>query len=151
MSDNELIKKSGLVAVNEDDDGSGSSGGIVKPKDGDLLYSSLKEETEEMENERRALEQSGHRKYAKINARDRTIEKSSSNEAGMEMKQHPLLQNSQRYDGISPDLNPAPLNNPDARAEFENHIAEQKLQKELRLGNKLDQKHGNKSTPTLTR
>lgn len=46
---------------------------------------------------------------------------------------NPLL-NTQRFDGIDPNVNPAPPLNSEARREFDNSRREQEREKQLRLG-----------------
>lgn len=98
----------------------------------------LVEETKGMENQRRLAEQDGlSRKLGnKINQRERTDETpEAGNELGMQgPKEHPFLQ-SQRFDGVDPNVSPAPDVGTDARREFDNEKREQEKEKQLRLGN----------------
>lgn len=102
--------------------------------------STFKEETRVMENARKDLEQTGHRRLGiSVHARERvndeplSLEQSVDAEASSSLLQNPLLDN-QRFDGIDPNVNPAPAMNTDARTEFDNIKREQELQKQLRLG-----------------
>ncbi len=135
----EQHRLSALQAIEKTDDDGDSGTGELKPDHIDLP-SMLREETRAMEIRQRELEQSGHRQYGRINAREKDPnEPRQGNELGMEnngIKAHPLLQN-QRFDGVDSNLNPAPPDNPDALAQFENERQEQERQKELRLGNEL--------------
>ncbi|RMX03751.1 hypothetical protein EAW55_05150 [Legionella jordanis] len=103
-------------------------------KDGSSI---LYEETTTMERQRRIAEQQQHSKLAKVHAREHNEEQAhASPEEAMEngLLQHPFL-NSQRNDGIDPNLNPEPPLNTEARREFDNERREQEMEKQLRLGN----------------
>lgn len=95
-------------------------------------------ETKSMERKRRLMEQDGERRLARVNALDRPDEDRPGNgpeEAEQNgMLQHPEL-NSQRFDGIDPNLNPEPPLNSAARREFDNERRNQEQEKQLRLGN----------------
>ena len=102
--------------------------------------STFKEETRVMENARRDLEQSGHRRLGiSVHARERINDEPLSLEQGIEAEaassllQNPLLDN-QRFDGVDPNVNPVPAMNTAARTEYDNIQREQELQKQLRLG-----------------
>lgn len=99
----------------------------------------LVEETWSMERQRRLLEQEGHRHLAKVHAREHPEEDPSSRPAPEGELQNNILQNpwldSQRFDGIDPNLNPEPPLNTEARREFDNERREQEMEKQLRLGN----------------
>ena len=133
MSTKPIVKNSYDPAEEEDDSGSGS--GARVPEDIVPPFTMLVDETQEMEDNRRQLEQEGEKKFAKVVARDRDAYQ-VGDEPGMEnsIKQHPLLQ-SQQYDGVDPSLNPAPTGNPTALAEFNNERQKQEMEKQLRLGN----------------
>ncbi|WED42320.1 hypothetical protein [Legionella cardiaca] len=97
----------------------------------------LLEETKSMERQRRIAEQQQHSKLAKVHAREHNEEApSASPEEAAEngMLQHPYL-DSQRNDGIDPNLNPEPPLNSQARMEYDNERREQEMEKQLRLGN----------------
>jgi hypothetical protein len=102
----------------------------------------LVDDTQNMERQRRISEQAGHRRLARVNARQHGDEdkqsESAQMEAGGEMQnnilQNPWL-NNQRFDGVDPNLNPEPPLNSEARREFDNERREQEMEKELRLGN----------------
>jgi hypothetical protein len=102
----------------------------------------LVDETKSMERRRRLSEQQGHRRFARVNAREHGNESESENisemsaEGGMQnnILQNPWL-NSQRFDGVDPNLNPEPPLNSTARTEFDNERREQEMEKQLRLGN----------------
>lgn len=100
----------------------------------------LAEDTVSMERQRRLREQEGHRRYARVNAREHP--EASATQPGMAAEgemQNNILQNpwlnSQRFDGIDPNLNPEPPLNSEARREFDNQRREQEMEKQLRLGN----------------
>ncbi len=96
----------------------------------------LVEETKSMERRRRVAEQQGHRSLGSVKARDHTEERPAAAQEGElqnDILQHPAL-NNQRFDGIDPNLNPAPPLNTDARREFDNERREQEKEKQLRLG-----------------
>jgi hypothetical protein len=118
-----------------DEEDEGESGDMIKPDED--FFSMLVDETEKMENDRRLMEQKGHRRYAKVNQRDRKEKtQNDNNEMAYEsqVKQHPLLQ-TQRFDGaIDDSLNPDPPLNSAARADFDNQRREQEMEKQLRLG-----------------
>ena len=100
--------------------------------------SMLIEETKTMERARRLAEQQGHRVLARVNAREHgnEDEKISSPEGELQnnILQHPAL-DSQRFDGIDPNLNPEPPLNTAARREYDNEKRDQEQEKQLRLGN----------------
>lgn len=98
------------------------------------------EEKRSMDNARRDLEQSGHRKLGvKVHALERIADEQPLPEAGLEVQStietNPLLADNQRFDGIDPTVNPEPALNSEARREFDNERREQELEKQLRLGN----------------
>lgn len=100
----------------------------------------LVQETIAMENNRRLLEQQGHTKYGRVNARERSdhqnqAENQLENQAQAGPKEHPFLNASQRFDGIDPNLNPAPDIGTEARREFDNERRNQEQEKQYRLGN----------------
>lgn len=95
-------------------------------------------ETKAMDRKRRLVEQEGERRFSKVMARDHSNEdiKQSSPEGELQnsILQHPELDNP-RFDGVSPELNPEPPANTDARREYDNEKREQDKEKQLRLGN----------------
>jgi hypothetical protein len=100
----------------------------------------FKKETKVMENMRRDMEQAGHRKFGvHVLANERSNEETLSNDLEMGMEQqsslmeNPLL-DSQRFDGIDPNVNPKPDLSSTARKEFDNAKREQEMEKQLRLG-----------------
>ena len=99
----------------------------------------LVEDTETMDRERRLAEQDGHRKRARVNAREhheRVAQQAQALENSYDnnILQHPAL-NNQRFDGVDPNVNPEPALNTEARREFDNERREQEMEKQLRLGN----------------
>ena len=100
----------------------------------------LVEETKSMERKRRLAEQDGERKLARVIAREHGDEEAKSRGNDLDeaeqngMLQHPNL-DSQRFDGINPNLNPEPPLNSVARREFDNERRNQEQEKQLRLGN----------------
>lgn len=111
---------------------SGSTG-KVDPK-----TSFLAAETKSMDRARRLLEQDGERRLASVKARTHSEKEEMQNSPEGELQntilQHPEL-DSQRFDGIDPNLNPEPPLNTDARREYDNEKREQEMEKQLRLGN----------------
>jgi len=97
----------------------------------------LAAETKSMERKRRLAEQQGASKWARVNARAHSEEEkeNAAPEEGLEngILQHPEL-DSQRFDGVSPDIAP-PSWNRDARRKFDNEQRDQQQEKQLRLGN----------------
>ncbi|HGK7610309.1 TPA: DNA mismatch repair protein MutS [Legionella pneumophila] len=94
-------------------------------------------ETKAMERRRRLAEQQGERRFASVKAREHPeeeIKAAPEGELQNNILQHPEL-NSQRFDGIDPNLNPEPPLNTEARREFDNERREQDKEKQLRLGN----------------
>lgn len=139
----QLQDKLGLLrhGQDEDDKRGGSGTGTAKPKDAAFL--GLYEETRAMEITQRQLEQSGHRQYGRVNAREKDPDQPHQSvelEHGNGMKEHPLLQ-TQRFDGIDNNLNPSPPNNPDSLWIYENERQEQDKEKQLRLGNELTKRN----------
>lgn len=101
----------------------------------------LSDDTVLLDRQRRQLEQEGHRHYGRVHAREHsTAEPSTQQQVAQEggvqnnILQNPWL-NSQRFDGIDPNLNPEPPLNTEARREFDNERREQEMEKQLRLGN----------------
>lgn len=99
----------------------------------------LVDDTETMDRERRLAEQNGHRRLARVHAREhaeRQAQQSQGLEAAQDSSilQHPAL-NNQRFDGVDPNVNPEPALNTDARREFDNERREQEKEKQLKLGN----------------
>lgn len=132
----------------EDEDGGDSGTGELKP--GSIAGASLPEGTKAMEAARRELEQSGHRKVAKVNARYKTEREFGNDlQQGDQYQRHPFL-DSQRFDGIAADLNPDLNNNPDARWAYENERAEQEKEKQLRMEKQLENQNRktHSSTPS---
>ena len=114
----------------------GGNGGRRKPPP----PSTFKQETRVMENARRDKEQSGHRGLGiSVHANERVNDEPLSMEQSLEaqnsssLMSNPLL-DSQRFDGIDPNVNPAPALNTDARTEYDNLRREQEMEKQLRLG-----------------
>jgi len=104
------------------------------PKGSSMLVA----ETKAMERSRRLREQEGERYLARVNARDHSLEEPEQSNPEGELQnsilQHPEL-DSQRFDGVDPNLNPEPPLNTAARREFDNERREQEMEKQLRLGN----------------
>lgn len=98
----------------------------------------LVDETRMMDRQRRIAEQDGHRRLAKVHAREHNEEAQQQPAPEGEM-QNTILQNpwldSQRFDGVDPNLNPEPPLNTAARREYDNERREQEMEKQLRLGN----------------
>ena len=101
----------------------------------------LVDETRRMARQQRMAEQEGHRKLAKLHAREHNVDEpqqqqqvAAEGEMQNSILQNPWL-NSQRFDGIDPNLNPEPPLNSEARREFDNEKREQEMEKQLRLGN----------------
>ena len=104
---------------------------------GKTSQSYLVEETVSMMRAQREAEQQGHRRLAKVHAREHAedVEQPApEGELQNSILQHPELDN-QRFDGIDPNLNPEPPLNTEARREFDNERREQEKEKQLRLGN----------------
>jgi hypothetical protein len=162
-------KDTTLQLVDEDEGGQGSqSGGSAHQGDYRAIWGGgygepgfptipdgretfLVDETKAMENERRLQEQRGHRKFARTITRDRVDEPDNSqgNELSMQEgpKDHPFLQ-SQRFDGVDPNVSPAPEIGTEARREFDNEKREQDKEKQLRLGNQLQNKNEYQARPS---
>jgi len=98
----------------------------------------LVDDTPGMDRARRLAEQDGHRRLAKVHAREHNEEQHQQPAPEGEL-QNNILQNpwldSQRFDGVDTNLNPAPSMNPEAGREFESERQEQEMEKQLRLGN----------------
>ena len=98
----------------------------------------LSDETETMDQTQRALEQEGHRRFARVHAREhQDKERNIAPEEGLqnEALQHPLLAEKQQYDGVDPNVSPEPAVNTEARREYDNARRNQEMEKQLRLGN----------------
>ena len=112
---------------------------VMLNKGQETQQSFLKNDTVEMENSRRIIEQNGHKQFGKVHAHERNI---SRTEAMMldetnTMKQHPSFMDSQRFDGFEKNTNPNPVDNSKAQENFQEAQEEQDLSKQLRLGNEL--------------
>ncbi len=98
----------------------------------------LADETNTMERQRRLNEQDGHRRLARVNAREHHENENTKLAAEGQMQnnilQNPWL-NTQRFDGVDTNLNPEPALNSTAKSEFDNERREQEKEKQLRLGN----------------
>ena len=137
MTDKNTSKPLTLVRtiklIEEEDEGSAGARELNPYEQGSILVDA----TDGMENARRKLEQSGHGRFAKVNASERPdYEVSNDNEMQAQAgpKEHPYL-DSQRFDGIDPSLNPAPDIGTEARREFDNERRNQEQEKQHRLGN----------------
>ncbi|MDI9819113.1 MULTISPECIES: hypothetical protein [unclassified Legionella] len=97
----------------------------------------LAEETPRIERERRvSFQETLSKKLAtKIHARDHQEKPQTAPEGELQnsIMQHPW-QNSQRNDGIDPNLSPEPPLNTEAHMKYENERREQEMEKQLRLG-----------------
>lgn len=94
-------------------------------------------ETKSMERTRRRAEQERERKFGRVHARshsEQEPEQGPEEAADNGLMQHPYL-DSQRFDGIDPNLNPEPPLNSKARTEYDNAQRDQNNEKQLRLGN----------------
>lgn len=120
----------------DDDDGDGGTGDSDFKPQTMATMGAPEDESVYMAIKRHELEQKGHRRFAKVNAKFKEPHKSPGEQPslGQGLKEHPLLR-SQRFDGIDPTVSPAPMLNTDARREFDNLRNEQQLQKQMRLGN----------------
>lgn len=100
----------------------------------------LLDETLKMAGDQRRAEQQGHRRLAKVHARERpevlSEQAAPEGELQNDILQHPAL-DSQRFDGIDPSLNPAPELNTEARLKYDNEKREQDREKQERLENVL--------------
>lgn len=98
----------------------------------------LVDDTPEMDRARRLAEQEGHRRLAKVHAREHAPQNQQQLAAEGEL-QNNILQNpwldSQRFDGVDTNLNPVPALNEEAGKEFDNERQQQEMEKQLRLGN----------------
>lgn len=105
----------------------------------DSRPSILSDDTMAMDRERRLIEQQGHRHLARVNAREHPEKQAQQQHAPEGEMQNDIMQNpwldSQRFDGVDPNLNPEPPLNSEARREFDNERREQEMEKQLRLGN----------------
>lgn len=96
----------------------------------------LADETFNMDRELRQKVQEGHRQYARVNIREHSEPSQGTHPEQApenDLLANPWLQ-SQRFDGIDPNLNPEPPLNSEARREFDNERREQEMEKQLKLG-----------------
>lgn len=99
-----------------------------------------KDVTITMENAHRDLLQAYFRNQLGIavKSRERHNDAVQTPEATEQLSQSAIMGNplldSQRFDGIDPNVNPAPPLNSEARQEFDNLRREQEMEKQLRLG-----------------
>ena len=107
-----------------------------KRRDTDTSY--LSDETWHMDRSQREIEQQGHRRLAKLHARQHNEpeiqQQAPEGELQNSIEQHPQL-NSQRFDGTDKRLNAEPPLNSEARTKYDNERREQEKEKQLRLGN----------------
>ncbi len=110
--------------------------GRLPPGKPTQIDSILVDETETMAWDQRATEQQGHRRLAKVHAREHHEKQQAAPEGALQnsILQHPDLDN-QRFDGTDPNVSPEPPLNTEARREFDNERREQEMEKQLRLGN----------------
>lgn len=97
----------------------------------------LVEESVTMMRQQRELEQQGHRRLARVNAREHRVKDdppAPEGELQNSIMQHPYL-DKQQFDGADPNVSPEPPLNSEARREFDNNRREQAAEKQLRLGN----------------
>lgn len=96
----------------------------------------LKNETWQMEAQRREDEKESHRRRLGVKVHDKIHHEPQENapegELQNNIKEHPYM--NQRHDGTSPNESEVPYLNPDARREYDNAQREQQLQKQLQLG-----------------
>lgn len=99
----------------------------------------LVEETLEMEDRRHKREQQGHRALGhKVHEKERILSnKTAGDEPVASVKEHPLLGQNQRFDGVDEALNPYPPDNPESKIEAENAEREQ-LRKKQELQHRLE-------------
>jgi hypothetical protein len=100
----------------------------------------LKDETNLMWRQQRELEQAVLRQLASVHAREHTVDDSHQSAPEGERQNsipvHPVIEKKgQMFDGIDPNVNPAPELNTDARREYDNERRNQEQEKQLRLGN----------------
>lgn len=147
----------GLSYDGEQDGGSGRE--RSKPRTRDLL-GLPQDETRRMYIEQRELEQAGHRRLAKVNAREKLAEiPAGGPQASEGYQEHPLLSKSPRWDGAGdPNVNPSAAiaeKDPWLADELKKEKARQEHDKELRLSLQKENRHeyaqANRSTPTLSR
>ncbi|NKB46391.1 MAG: hypothetical protein GKR77_01210 [Legionellales bacterium] len=145
-----------LAGLVHNEDNVGGDSDREKPRIREL-FGLPQDETHRMYIEQRELEQTGHRRLGKVNAREKSPELPSGDlQKGQGYQAHPLLANSQRFDGVDPKVNPMAVlasHDPEIANELEKNRAEQQHDKELRLslqkGN--DHTYTSDSTPTLNR
>jgi len=98
----------------------------------------LVEETDSMMFAQRHDEQDGKALLGKVHRREHQEKLGQTNSLASEATQdqtpsHPDLQ-SQLYDGMDPNLNIDPTNNPIAKIDLENELREQQLEHQKQLG-----------------
>jgi len=133
----------------------GQGGGLPLPGDygrpGEV--SIIKEESKNMEWERRLEEQQGHRHHLQVQVQEAKEQKENEQSLQGEMehqaRQHPWL-DKQTFDGIDPSVNPAPDLNTDARTKFDNERREQEKELRLRLENRLENSYQNRPSTAPT-
>ena len=112
--------------------------GRLPGRKGKGASSYLVEDSGTMMRQQREIEQQGHRRLAKVNARDHEKENEDTPAPEGELQnsilQHPYL-DKQQYDGVDPNVSPEPPLNTKARRDFDNERREQAQEKQLRLGN----------------
>jgi len=97
----------------------------------------LAEDTKYKENQRRVREQEGHRKWARVNARDRRDEEQQQQSLEESFDNNPLQHpelDKQLFDGYDPNVNPEPPLNTEARREYDKAKKEQEYELKMRLG-----------------
>ena len=108
----------------------------------------LVDETFLMEQQRRQEEQQGHRRLAKVHAREHSESLQSAPEGELQnsILQHPDL-DSQRLDGADINESPVPAQNTIARMEWDNAQREQAKEKQNRLEHNLGMAPGMGTAP----
>jgi len=125
------VRAKGITSIAID---SGNKTRRFPGSEGQTVGSYLAVESTSMDRKRRSQEQQGHRRFAKVHAREHPDEESHStpeDDLQNSIRQHPLL-DSQKNDGTDNGLNPEPPLNTEARREFDNNRNEQQLKKELK-------------------
>ena len=129
------------------DSGSASGSGTTRRRFGSREADSyLVQETRKMELQRRDIEKDWERKLARVNERDHPEDEPKSLEGDLQndIKNHPWL-DSQRFDGVDPNVSPVPPLNSEARREYDNAL---RLQNQLRNEKRMENTPQPASAPT---
>lgn len=121
-----------------------------KQRDGSILF----DETTLMDRNRRIYEQEGHRKKARVHAREHATEqapRAPEGELQNSIQEHPAFADKQQFDGCDPNITNIPNLNTDARTKWDNENTKQQAEKAYRLNLELNPTNAPSFSPSPLR